>query len=70
MGKKLNLQCLLEKKKTPVKIGTKEEEVVEGTQTVTKITKKDIKVKKPEVSADQADEALFQYTKGDRYGRI
>ena len=62
-GKTKEAQKLLEKKKTPVKIGPRETEVVEGAETVTKITKKDIKVKKPEVSADQADEALFQYTK-------
>jgi hypothetical protein len=66
-GKTTAAQKLLEKKKTPVKIGTKETEVVEGVETVTKITKKDIKVKKPEaISAEAADEALFQYTKGSK----
>ena len=60
-GKTKEAQKLLEKKQTPVKIGQKETTVVEGAETVTKITKKDIKVKKPEVSADQADEALFLY---------
>jgi hypothetical protein len=66
-GKTTAVQKLLEKKKTPVKIGTKETEVVEGVETVTKITKKDIKVKKPEaISAEAADEALFQYTKGSK----
>jgi len=66
-GKTKEAQKLLEKKKTPVKVGTKETEVVEGAETVTKITKKDIKVKKPEaISAEAADEALFQYTKGSK----
>ena len=65
-GKTKKAETLLEKKKTPVKIGDKEEVVVEGAETVTKVTKKDIKVKKPEISADQAEEALFQYTKGSK----
>jgi len=66
-GKLKKAQDLLEKKKTPVKIGDKETTVVDGAETVTKITKKDIKVKKPEaITAEAADEALFQYTKGSK----
>ena len=60
-GKTKEAIKLLDKKKTPVQVGPIKKEVTEGAETVTKITKKDIKVKKPEVSVDQADEALFLY---------
>ncbi len=52
-------ETLLEKKPIPVKIGTKKEGVVEGVETVTKITKKDIKVKKPVVDVTKSNDALW-----------
>lgn len=52
-------ETLLEKKQIPVKIGDKKEVVVEGAETVTTITKKDIKVKKAVIDTGKADEALW-----------
>ena len=52
-------ETFLEKKSIPVKIGDKKEVVVEGAETVTTITKKDIKVKKPPVDVAKSDEALW-----------
>ena len=57
--KTIKAETLLEKKPIPVKIGDKKEGVVEGVETVTTITKKDIKVKKPVVDVGKSDEALW-----------
>ena len=57
--KTIKAETLLEKKPIPVQIGTKKEGVVEGVETVTTITKKDIKVKKPVVDVGKSDEALW-----------
>ena len=43
-GKTTDATKLLQKKKTPVKIGEKETQVVEGAETVVKIKKKDIQI--------------------------
>ena len=64
-GKTTEATKLLQKKKTPVKVGEKETQAVKGAETVVNITKKDIKVKKPEVSAAQADE-FIDYLKGSK----
>ena len=58
-GKTKKIETLLEKKSIPVKIGDKKEGVVEGVETVTKITKKDIKVKAPVIDTAKADDALW-----------
>ena len=60
-GKTRQATELLEKKKLPVSVGDKKTQVVEGAETSIKVSKKDFKVKKPKVSEDQADEALFLY---------
>ena len=60
-GKTTEATKLLQKKKTPVKVGEKETRAVKGAETVVNITKKDIKVKKPEVSAEQTDD-FFKFT--------
>ena len=52
-------ETLLEKKPIPLKIGDKKEGVVKGVETVTKITKKDIKVKKPVVDVTKSNDALW-----------
>ena len=45
-------------KPTKIKVDTKEKDIIEDTSLA--ITKKDIKVKKPKINIDQADDALFQ----------
>ena len=64
-GKTTEATKLLQKKKIPVKVGDKKTQVVEGAETVVKIEKKDIKVKKPEISAEQSDD-FFKYLEGSK----
>jgi len=65
-GKKLKKATeLLEKKPIKVKVGDKVTETAKDVETQIKVSKKDFKIKKAEISADQAEEALFIY-KGTR----
>ena len=59
-GKKLKKATeLLEKKPIKVKVGDKVTETAKDVETQIKVSKKDFKIKKAEISADQAEEALF-----------
>lgn len=49
---------LTKPKPTKIKVDTKEKDIIKDTSLA--ITKKDIKVKKPKINIDQADDALFQ----------
>ena len=61
-GKKLKKATeLLEKKPIKVKVGDKVTETAKDVETQIKVSKKDFKIKKAEISADQAEEALFIY---------
>ena len=50
---------LIEKKKIPVNVGPKKTQVVEGSETSMKVSKKDFKVKKPKVIDAKADAAAW-----------